>query len=190
MKISITNEVLKKHSLSLQEFAILLYYFAGGTEKIHPEITDNLWVRHFLIKDLDGYHFNPMKLPEIESISADSNIPLSEDERYIALADKLRELFPTGRKEGTNYMWRDSTMIIAKKLKTLAHKFNVTFTDDEAIEATKKYINSFNGDYRYMQLLKYFILKRDLNKQEETSQLLSFIENEDITINNDNGELI
>jgi hypothetical protein len=29
-----------------------------------------------------------------------------------------------------------------------------------------------------MQVLKYFILKKDLNKGEETSQLLAYIENE------------
>jgi len=190
MKISITTEILAKYQLSLREFGILLYYLDGGTGDIYPVITESLWNRHWLIKELMGYSFNSMKLSDIESISAESNIPISEDDRYIALADKLRELFPNGRKEGTNYMWRDSTMAIAKKLKTLSHKFNVTFTDEEAIEATKRYINSFNGDYRFMQLLKYFILKRDLNKQEETSQLLSFIQNEDISINNDNGELI
>lgn len=109
-------------------------------------------------------------------------------DRYEKLAKQLRELYPTGRKPGTNYQWRDSNAIIAKKLKALVKKYGDVFTDEEAIEATKRYINSFNGDYRYMQLLKYFISKKKIidGELEETSQLLSFIENKDNeSINND-----
>ena len=64
------------------------------------------------------------------------------------------------------------------------------FTDEQAINATRKYVNSFNGDYQYMQLLKYFICKRTTgfgNATEDNSQLLSYIENEgqEDNINND-----
>lgn len=102
-------------------------------------------------------------------------------DRYDRLADKLRELYPKGRKEGTAYMWRDSRAVIAKKLKTLVKKYDFEFTDEQAINATKKYIDSFNGNYSYMQLLKYFILKRNNETGEEVSQLMSYIENEDCT---------
>lgn len=103
------------------------------------------------------------------------------------LATQLRELFPKGRKAGTNYMWRDSLPMIVQKLNALKKKCKddgISFTNEEAIDATKRYIDSFNGDYTYMQLLKYFILKRDLSKGEETSQLLSFIQNEDASTDN------
>ena len=103
------------------------------------------------------------------------------------LATQLRELFPKGRKPGTNYMWRDSLPMIVQKLNTLKKKCKddgISFTNEEAINATRRYIDSFNGDYTYMQLLKYFILKRDLGKGEETSQLLSFIQNEDAATDN------
>lgn len=109
------------------------------------------------------------------------------EDRFEKLARAMRELFPEGRKPGTNYKWRDSNAIIAKKLKALVKKYGNIFTDEEAIEATKKYIESFNGDYRYMQLLKYFISKKKIidGETEETSQLLSFIENkEDESLNN------
>jgi hypothetical protein len=101
-------------------------------------------------------------------------------DRYELLAAQLREIFPKGRKEGTSYMWRDSNSIIAKKLKALVSKYGECFTDEQAINATRKYVESFNGNYRYMQLLKYFISKKVVNdgEVEETSQLLSYIENE------------
>lgn len=115
---------------------------------------------------------------KIESIIAKSN-KKSQLNKYTMLADALRDLFPKGRKEGTNYMWKDSTETIANKLRVLEEKYNVTIDPDEAIAATKRYIESFNGNYTYMQLLKYFILKKDNKKGEETSQLLSFMQNED-----------
>ena len=53
--------------------------------------------------------------------------------------------------------------------------------------ATKKYVDSFKGDYRYMQLLKYFILKKNTNTLEENSQFLSYLENlNDVDIDTDN----
>ena len=111
----------------------------------------------------------------------------SEEDRYDNLAKKLQELFPKGKKPGTNYMWRDSYSIIARKLRTVVKKFGIGFTDEEAILATKKYVNSFKGDYRYMQLLKYFILKKDTNTLEENSQFLSYLENlNDADIDADN----
>lgn len=102
-------------------------------------------------------------------------------DRFIVLADKLRELFPKGRKPGTNLQWRDSTAIISKRLKAIIKKYEISFTDEEAIEATRRYIASFNGNYQYMQVLRYFLWKED-RINGESSQFLSYIQNEDSDI--------
>jgi hypothetical protein len=115
----------------------------------------------------------------IESIFLNSEFrtPECAEDRYDKLAKKMQELFPEGKKPGTKLMWRDSQAMIAKKLKALVKKYGVKFTDEEALDATKKYVNSFNGDYQFMQVLKYFISKRNQLTGEETSQFLSYIEN-------------
>lgn len=120
----------------------------------------------------------------IETLLAQSKLHISKDnnERYKALADKLRDLYPKGLKPGTNYQWRDSTAIIADRLIKLVAKYNIEFTDDEAVEATKRYIASFNGNYRYMQILKYFISKQRAVEgapAEQNSQFLSFLQNKE-----------
>lgn len=99
-------------------------------------------------------------------------------DRFDVLAPKLRELFPEGRKEGTSLMWRDSDQVIAKRLKALVKKFDAEFTDEQAIAATKRYVESFNGSYQFMQVLKYFIIKKNTVTGDENSQLLSYIQNE------------
>ena len=123
----------------------------------------------------------------ISEIILSTEEPKGDKDRLTILAESLRELYPKGRKPGTNLMWRDSVSMIVQKLRSLNKRClenNTTFTNEEAIEATRRYIDSFNGDYTYMQVLKYFILKKDNQKGEETSQLLSFIENEDATTDN------
>lgn len=109
---------------------------------------------------------------EIVEVSKDSG-----QDRFMVLADKLRELFPQGRKPGTNLQWKDSTVMICKRLKTLVKNYSVSFTDEEAVAATKRYVESFRGDYRFMQVLRYFLWKNDRVNGEETSQFLSYLQN-------------
>ena len=106
------------------------------------------------------------------------------------LADKLREIFPKGNKVGTNYNWRGSTAEIARKLKNLVVKYGCRFTDEEAIEATKAYVASFNGDYKYMKLLKYFLLKTPRNNNgdvEVESDFMTYLENKEAAEENNNN---
>ena len=113
-------------------------------------------------------------------LKGDKEIFIVKDSEYIELATELRELYPAGRKDGTTYMWRGTTAEVAKKLKTLVVKYGYTLDREKVIKATKDYISSFNGNYRYMQLLKYFILKsvKDADGNTEVkSELMSLIEN-------------
>ena len=56
------------------------------------------------------------------------------------------------------------------------------FEPDEIIEATKRYIASFNGDYSRMRTLRYFIWAEKRNpatgEVEYTSDLLSCLEDD------------
>ena len=114
----------------------------------------------------------------IASIIVDSDkTVINKDEEFNDLAEKMRNLFPEGRKAGSTYYWRDSVPVIARKLKTLVAKFGVQLTEDAVLDATQRYINSFNGNYTYMQLLKYFILKTDKTTGEIRSELMSYLEN-------------
>lgn len=124
----------------------------------------------------------------IEGAYADMEIHTSStNDRFTLLADKLRELYPTGRKSGTQLQWRDSTTVIAKRLKAFVKRFEVDFSDEQYIDATRRYIESFNGSYQYMQVLKYFIMKSGVEDGMTitNSQLLSFIQNTEADTTND-----
>ena len=183
MKVFISTDALASHGLTLKDFGVLLYYIDGGHGDINETITKKLWDKNLLVKELDGYSFNGFRTKAMQEWFEESNVPSNVAKKdFGVLADKLRELYPSGKKEGTNYMWRDSTMTIAMKLKNLdemCKKYGLhRFTDEEAIDATKRYVESFQGNYQFMQLLKYFILKQSYEKAEKASQLLSYIQNE------------
>ena len=107
----------------------------------------------------------------IDSVILDSSKEQEPQNRLVSLAERLRVIFPKGKKAGTNYYWAEGVDLIVRRLKLFFKKYGNKFTDEQIIQAAEKYVQSFNGDYTYMRLLKYFIFK------EEDSELISYIEN-------------
>lgn len=176
-KVSINKDVLEKNNLSMDEFLVLLLtYNKANIQEVKQSLVEK-GLADFSVFD-DELVISSTTKDLITSITIDSDVKvLSKDKEFRELADKLKELFPKGKKAGTTYMWRDSTAVIARKLKTLVVKYDYQFTEEQAIKATKAYVESFNGDYTYMQLLKYFILK-SLPDGEIKSDFMSYIDNE------------
>lgn len=190
MKYIIDTEILEREGIGLDEALYLLSVYKK--KPINFNTVQKAKVENKILKfenPRDPVKITPKGQSFIESILAKSKIHVSSGnlERYRALADKMREVYPKGLKPGTNYQWRDSTAIIADRLMKLVAKYNIEFTDEEAVAATKRYIASFNGNYRYMQILKYFISKQkpvEGAPAEQNSQFLSFLQNEESTTEN------
>lgn len=190
MKYIIDTEILEREDIGLDEALYLLSVYKK--KPINFNTIQKAKVENKVLKfenPKDPVKITPKGQTLIESILAKSKIHVSSNnlERYRVLADKMRETYPKGLKPGTNYQWRDSTAIIADRLMKLVAKHNIEFTDEEAVEATKRYIASFNGNYKYMQILKYFISKQkpiEGAPAEQNSQFLSFLQNEEGIIEN------
>lgn len=192
MKIVLDTETCKKEGKDADVIIYLLSLLSGC------KITVNTFEKarqQGLLKF--GQMYDPHKpFPEyvsltetgehvVESLMASSSNVASE-ERCTQLAEKLREIFPAGKKPGYAYTWRDSVSCIADRLKKFFMKYG-EYTDEQVIEATKAYVASFNGNYTYMQLLKYFIWKNKVTggelvrgqivgEVEKQSQLAAWIE--------------
>ena len=183
MKLTIDQTILDKNNLTIEEFLVL---FLSAREVDIGVISQSLVAKGLADKDL----FSSGKLVISDkvknlistiSIDSDKNV-IDKDSEFTELATELREIYPAGRKDGTTYMWRGTTAEVAKKLKTLVVKYGYTINREDVLKATKEYVNSFNGNYRYMQLLKYFILKsvKDADGNVDIkSELMSLIENSD-----------
>lgn len=116
----------------------------------------------------------------LDSVIMDSDKEQEPQDRLIQLATKLKEIFPKGKKDGTNYYWADGVALIVRRLKLFFKKYGNKFTDKQIIQAAEKYVQGFNGNYQYMRLLKYFIFKEKVGANGEVegdSELISYIEN-------------
>ena len=181
MKLTIDQTILDKNGLTLEEFLVL---YLGAKDVDIKSVSQSLIAKGLANKDVffNGRIVVSDKVKDLIStisIDSDKNV-IDKDSEFTELATELREIYPAGRKDGTTYMWRGTTAEVAKKLKTLVVKYGFTINKEDVIKATKEYVSSFNGNYKYMQLLKYFILKsvRDADGNVDIkSELMSIIEN-------------
>lgn len=182
MKIEVSDKICEKYNLSIEETLVLI-----GLKYSSQEVFQKLNKERFLL-DLGSSIFNEetkYKLSRkaneaLSCILAESTDVVAKRTTNIEeLADKLREIYPNGKIFNSNYYYRCNRQDIINKLKTFFKMYGTKYTDEQIINATQKYVNSFNGNYTYLKLLKYFIWKDERLKGESVQSLLAdFIENE------------
>lgn len=115
----------------------------------------------------------------VDELLADSEKSIANQANRIEeLANTLRNMYPDGKIPGTSYYYRGNKADIVRKLKSFFRRYG-EYTNEQIIEATQKYIDSFNGNYTYLKLLKYFIWKDETRDGEtiQVSILADWIEN-------------
>lgn len=172
MKITIDTEACKKNNESTATALYLasLLLSCPITQEVFENARKNGYLKFNEMYDPQSMFPSHVGLSQtgeflIEGIIADSKNEEASEDRCIKLAEKLREIFPSGKKPGYAYTWRDSPECIADRLKKFFVKYG-NHSDEAIINATKEYVNSFNGNYTYMQLLKYFIWKNKVTGEE------------------------
>jgi hypothetical protein len=203
MTIRLNKESAAKHGITLDEALYMIIIH----NKINLELTkESLIQKGLLTADRNetfqqiGWRLTNRGTEVLDSTIIDSDKPKGrEDDFLLEIAAKLKEIFPKGKKDGTNYYWAEGTALIVRRLKLFFKKYeeyienefkeessNLSkeefnkFIGDKIVYAASKYVNSFNGNYRYMKLLKYFILKEKVGAAGEVegeSELMNYIEN-------------
>lgn len=80
---------------------------------------------------------------------------------YTELAEKMRELWPPGEKDG-KWPWRDSVSNLSIRLRSLWTSRNLKdYTIEECLTVARRYLVQFEDNAKYMMTLKYFIMKQD-----------------------------
>lgn len=184
----LTDVACRKHNLLLSE-GIALLAISTTTDDTYKSLVDKglITKANGTMQSLNRkYSATEKGIVLADELVADSekNIAAKED-NIKELADKLRSIYPEGKMEGTSYYYRCNKADIIRKLKSFFRRYG-EYTPEQIIEATQRYVSSFNGNYTYLRLLKYFIWK-DENKDGETlqvSQLADWIENKNETNTN------
>ncbi len=192
MKVKIDEKVCIKYKMTLQESLLALVVRNLSSTTTMKGLLDNMVNRKILVKDKDNYlitqHWSEV-LDEIICDSSGNNT--RSDEELLELAIKVKDCFPQckmrdrfGRE--TPYYYRCNKSEVAKSLKRFFTQFGNEYSDEDIIDATKRYVASFNGNYVGMRLAKYFIMKNPVKQGEngdgyveQVSDLLTFLENKE-----------
>lgn len=191
MKITLNDNVCKEKGIKLDEILlILLVNRKGNIDEAVKEALEKEIIVHN--PSSEGNYLITQRWWDLcmsTILSADDDVP--GDTRLDKLVDKLMAIYPKGKKEGTTTYWRGNRKDVKLKLQKFFKLYGNKYTDDQIINATKKYVESFNGNYSYMRILIYFIWKatKKIDAEgkgyiEETSDLASYIENEGQENNN------
>ena len=193
MNYIINEDICKKKGMDLPSLLAVLLVKTGVNIS---ELFNDLVEKQVLVKDMFSEGF--LVTQRWDSIcsdillSADKSVP--SDIRLGSLSDKLMEIFPKGKKEGTPLYWRNNRKDNILRLKKFFKLYGNKYSDEQIIKAAESYVSSFNGQYAYMRTLKYFIWKDErkidsngIGYVEEVSDLASCIENagQEETLRND-----
>lgn len=181
MNITISEEICKKNELKPEELLAILLVKTGTDI---PKLFNSLIEKQILVKDIFGGYMVTQRWDDVAStILLDSDKNKQSPERIENLAVQLAEIFPKEKKAGTCHYFRGNKKDTILRLKKF-FKLYGSYTDEQILEAARKYVASFNGNYSYMRVLKYFIWKDEVKIDgegnryvDEVSDLANWIEN-------------
>lgn len=189
MKLIIDENQCFKHHLTLEETLLAL-----AIRKIN-NLTETLKLlenREVIVLKDNQYIVTQHWSDELDELICNSIQAVDNEERLDNLALQMQNLYPAGKMPNSSYYYRCNKAEVKRKLK----KFFITFgnySDKEILEATQRFLNSFHGDYTYLPLIKYFILKNKpvlgedgIAHAELQSPLATYLENkEESTVDSD-----
>lgn len=188
MKLIIDEALCSKHKMTIAE--VLLALAVRSSDNLQGELL-NMQNREILVNDRGIYKVTQHWSDVLDELLSDSSGASEKtDEQLIMLAKQMREIFPQRKMldrlgRPTPYYYRCNTSEVVRKLKKFFTIFG-NIPDSDIIDATKRYVASFQGDYTGMRLIKYFILKEDVKPSEDgtghveqISDLATFLENKD-----------
>lgn len=166
MTVTIDEKVCSAKGVSFEETLVVLLVKSNVDI---PMLFHQMESKGILSKDIFGKYMISQGWDDrfMDAIlTSDKNVPV--EDKLTNLANSLIALYPHGKRPGTvSTYWQGNTKDIKLRLKKFYKLYGNTYTDEEIIEATKKYVQSFNGDYTYMKILKYFIWKDDRKQDSE-----------------------
>lgn len=185
MTISLNEESCKRNNITIAEALLLICY----SNDINFETAKASLISKGYITAKRDEKYNPIgwRVTNLGTETLNSSILDAEktpeiEDRLTDLAKQLKEVFPKGKKDGTNLYWAEGVALIVRRLKLFFKKYGDIYSNEDIVKAAQNYIRSFNGNYQYMKVLKYFIFKEKLGANREVegeSELINYIENAD-----------
>lgn len=182
MTITINEKECEKKGLAVEEVLLMLLLKLGVNT---DDLLLDLLAEEKVVKGESGKIFiTPRWNDQLSLVLLDSDKDRSPEEAIDELVEEMKEYFPKGRKEGTQVYWRGNKRELSLRLKKFFKLYGSNYSKKQILAATKSYVDSFNGLYNNMRVLKYFIWKDVRKTMEdgtvqvvEVSELADHLEN-------------
>lgn len=178
MRLTIDSKICAKHQLNVNEFFLLHLIMQGQDCKNMIETL----VRRGILQEQDGKCI----IPDItKSVVNDILVECGniDNKNLDTLAMKMQKCFPMGKPQGSIAYYRSNKREIIFQLQKFFLQYG-NYSDEDIIAATKMFVDSFNGNYKYLPVITNFILKSTKTLDElgnpvvkESSQLATQLEN-------------
>ena len=182
MKYVIDTDVCAREQISLPIVLSVMLVQSGADLE---ELKEELFAKEVLVRKDNNILVTEAWADKISRILLLSDQEVPCESRLDNLAIRLMDIFPKGKKEGTSVYFKGNKKDNKLRLQKFFKLYGNTYTDEQIVEAAKRYVESFNGNYSYMRALKYFIWKDEKKTDregkvyvEEVSDLATYIENE------------
>ena len=186
-------KVLEEFNLSIEEFLYL--YFLYVEDRKYSDVDLNKLQEQKFIKITEENEEKQITLREksielLEYFIVEIENPLTKKEKTIKRSQRVINADINNRVEELRLKWKGLKVGSMGSLQSCKDKLtrwlkeNPDYTFDEILKAADMYIDSLNGDYRYLQRADYFIYKQE-NNREESSRLSAFIDEIDSFVKDD-----
>lgn len=164
MTYTINEEECIKKGFTVEEVHLLILLKLGVD--IDELLESMIEEEKILLTDDEYYMLTPRWNDQLALVLLDSDKNKTPEDIIEELVEEMKELFPKGKKEGTQVYWRGNKRELTLRLKKFFKLYGNDYSKEQILKATKDYVESFNGIYNNMRVLKYFIWK-DMRKTME-----------------------
>ena len=140
MTIQLDKESIRTNRLSLPEAVLLLFFnFEQAEAQVLNDLLDKNLLKRTSIQEVTKtgvkYRLTAEGESVLKSYYLSNEKPIEvETERLSNLARQLKEIFPKGKKEGTNNYWAEGNALIIRRLKLFFKKYGSDYTDEQIVD--------------------------------------------------------
>lgn len=186
MIYTLDEELIEKSGLTLQEVLFLLLIKEDGT---YIKAMNSLYRKNAISGGGEKMYISLDSFDKIEYLLTKKNKTKNNKFSHESLIVKMMEIFPNSIQVSSGKNFRGNRNDNMERMQKF-FLFYDKYKDSDILNATERYVKSFNGDYSYMRRLPYFIWRAEIKEGVlmRNSDLATYLENKDIDDNKDNTD--
>lgn len=186
-------KLIGEYGLTIAQLVYLLYLSSGRDASIELDGIDIEFLEeegYIKVETEDNIHLRQKAIELLEFLSVDINYEKPSNNKIVKKSSRAINVELENNLVQFRNKWKGLRAGSMGSLKSCRNKLyrwmieNPEYNMDQIMKAADMYIESLNGDYRFLQRADYFIFKQE-NNREESSRLSAHIDEIDMVVGDD-----